>query len=262
MPAGHSCPPTLAAARAMRACPPRSPAFTSRALSGLPGAIATAPSAASASEAGFHGTRPDGSVVRSTLTPIISGSVQADTSYGRTISLPGDQLGLGIALRRQHLAPRSGRRAARAGRRRRRSPPRCSSTPCSARSAASRAAPAASRCAAGMRKASAAPKPATTSRARVSALLQEVGAAVGAGLQDRVGGDPLVVHDVAQPPDAARPGVREVRLRGRTRRGPCCRRRARPARSARASRAATEATSVSRPAMFFHQAVFLVPPGQ
>ena len=90
MPAGHSRPPALTVARATRAVPPRSPAFTSRAVSGLPGARAkAAPSVASRAGAAFHGPSAAGSVAARRVTPIMSGRVQAETSYGRTMSLPG-----------------------------------------------------------------------------------------------------------------------------------------------------------------------------
>ena len=90
MPAGHSRPPALTAARATRAVPARRPAFTSRAVSGLPGARAkAAPSSGSDGAVAFHGVSAVGSVARSTATPIMRGSVQAETSYGRTMSLPG-----------------------------------------------------------------------------------------------------------------------------------------------------------------------------
>ncbi len=50
-------------------------------------------------------------------------------------------------------------------------------------------------------------------RARLGQHVREdVPAVGGAVLVERVGGDPLVVHDVAQPPRSAPPGVREVHL--------------------------------------------------
>ena len=42
---------------------------------------------------------------------------------------------------------------------------------------------------------------------------EEVLAPARAGLEERVRDDPLVVHDVAEAPPAARPRVREVHLR-------------------------------------------------
>src|SRR5262245_23190364 len=65
-----------------------SAAFSARAVS-TPGASAAVPAGAAPPGAGGdHGCVPPGSVAFSTVTPIISGSDHAATSYGRTMSGP------------------------------------------------------------------------------------------------------------------------------------------------------------------------------
>ena len=92
MPAGHSRPSSASGARAMRTAPPRSPALTRRAASGPPGGSATGPDAASAAVAGFHGAEAVRQRCALGGDAHHQGSDQAETSYGRTTSLPGTSL--------------------------------------------------------------------------------------------------------------------------------------------------------------------------